>query len=106
MTNPYDVHCERVGCKARRGEPCKPIPRFDGQKPAGDPELAQSRFHQVRMQAARFPARENAVEDVRALLASLSADNRRDFFARLHEGYCEHCGWEDPHHACQCWNDE
>jgi len=47
-----DVACDRIGCEAKPGEVCKPIPRFDGQ-PGGDPELAMSRFHQSRMRAAR-----------------------------------------------------
>ncbi len=51
MPDPLDVKCERLGCEALPGSPCIEIPRFDGQ-PGGDPELAISGFHQLRLKAS------------------------------------------------------
>ncbi len=39
-------------------------------------------------------------------LKSMGSQARMDFFGALTEGYCTHCGADDPDGKCQCWNDE
>jgi hypothetical protein len=36
----------------------------------------------------------------------LTNEQRLEIFEAVREGYCRHCGGEDPKHRCQCWNDE
>jgi hypothetical protein len=48
---PEEFPCDRIGCEALPGEPCKPIPRYDGQR-GGDPELAVATVHQNRLAVA------------------------------------------------------
>lgn len=38
------------------------------------------------------------------LQASLSMEERLKLFDSLTDGYCKHCGIDNP--DCQCWNDE
>ena len=59
---PIDIRCEREGCGALPGEACKQIPRFDGQLPAGDPELYVSTVHHSRLEAVRVAARAKSGE--------------------------------------------
>lgn len=47
-----------------------------------------------------------AIDRVRELLKTLPLDYRLDVFRRIQEGYCPHCGFEDPKGTCQCSNEE
>jgi hypothetical protein len=44
------------------------------------------------------------VKSLRLMLEKLSWEERLDIFSDVKEGYCDHCGCNDPN--CQCWNDE
>lgn len=39
-------------------------------------------------------------------LRDLTPEQRLEVFHDISEGYCGHCGYEDPEGRCQCWNDE
>ena len=50
---------------------------------------------------------ETMVEDLRGIMTRLSPDDRLWAWERLRDGYCIHCGSEQPKTgSCQCWNDE
>ena len=43
---------------------------------------------------------------IQAIQKRMSAEERKDFWANILDGYCEYCGEVDPASECQCWNDE
>lgn len=49
---------------------------------------------------------QHAVNWLRQMMGTLNSDERKEVWDQIQEGYCAHCGMEDPHHRCQCWNDE
>jgi hypothetical protein len=50
------------------------------------------------------PAPERIVGDVLALQATMTDEQRMEFWSQLQGDYCTECGCNDP--RCQCWNDE
>lgn len=49
---------------------------------------------------------ERHVENIRVLLDEMTDSQRLEAFAMIQDGYCNHCGCDDPAGRCQCWNDE
>lgn len=43
---------------------------------------------------------------VRVMQENMTPSERKEFWSELQVGYCEGCGYADPNHVCQCWNDE
>jgi len=50
------------------------------------------------------PTKSEIIYMVREFISELTDDQRLEFFGEITEGYCVHCGTNNPN--CQCWNDE
>jgi len=47
---------------------------------------------------------EARVAAIVTLFSDLTAREREDAISRIREGFCVHCGSDNP--RCQCWNDD
>lgn len=57
--------------------------------------------------SAESPQAEHAVRILRACFTVMRPDDRVALFQRIEDGYCRHCGDEQPRNGwCQCTNDE
>lgn len=54
--------------------------------------------------AMRRDLAEAAIVELRKFLEEISPEGRVAYFEKVQEGYCKHCGIDDP--RCQCTNDE
>jgi hypothetical protein len=50
--------------------------------------------------------RDDIINAVRLLLATMTADERIEFFDEIKEDYCPACGNESDGYPCYCWRDE
>jgi len=46
------------------------------------------------------------LQKMRELMDSVSASHRLEIVSVILAPYCRHCGYDDPDHRCQCWNDD
>lgn len=56
--------------------------------------------------ASRWPRMHQYIEQTRKDMKDMTSEERMILWGQLMEGYCTHCGDEDPQKRCQCWNDE
>ena len=55
---------------------------------------------------ANYRKAQELLKEIRLLMPTLYDEHRLTLGCDLMEGYCRHCGSEDPRSSCQCWNDE
>lgn len=53
-----------------------------------------------------YPKTSEMISTLRLRIQGMTPTERLELVDVLMHGYCRECGFDDPNHCCQCWNDE